>query len=106
MLKTFLRDMLTYSPTKLLPALTGFITAPILTRLLLPAEYGNYVLALGVSDFLFALACSGLASVPVRFFPAYKAKSELGTFFVSLGLYASTVIAAVSMVSFSALLLL
>jgi len=106
MLRTFLRDMLTYLPTKLLPALTGFITAPILTRLLLPAEYGNYILALGASEFLFALACSGLASVPVRFFPAYKAKSELGTFFVSLGLSASTVIAAVSMVSLSALLLL
>jgi len=100
MLKAFVRDMVAYLPSKLLPALTGFITAPILTRLFPPAEYGNWALAVGVSDFLFALACSGLGSVPVRFFPAYKAKSELGVFFVTLSVSSGTVIAVASAVSF------
>jgi len=98
--------MLTYLPTRLLPALTGFITAPILTRLFLPAEYGDYALALGVSDLLFALACSGLGSVPIRFFPAYKTEPELSVFFATLSGSVGMVITAASMVSFSALFLL
>jgi len=106
MLKTFVRDMVTYLPSKLLPALTGFITAPILTRLFLPAEYGNYALALGVSGFLFALTCSGFGASVIRFFPVYQAKSEVGVFFVILSGSVGMVITAVSMISFSALLLL
>lgn len=106
MLKAFVRDMLTYLPSKLLPALTGLITAPILTRLFLPAEYGHYALALGVSGFLFALACSGFGAGVVRFFPAYKVKSELGVFFATLSGSVGMAIAAVSAVSFSALFLL
>jgi O-antigen/teichoic acid export membrane protein len=100
MLKTLVRHTITYLPSKLLPALTGFITAPILTRLFLPAEYGYWALALGVVDFLFALACSGVGSVPFRFLPAYKTRSELGVFFVTLGVLSGIVIAVVSAVSF------
>jgi O-antigen/teichoic acid export membrane protein len=103
MLKTFVRHMVAYLPSKLLPALTGFITAPILTRLLLPAEYGNWALAAGVYEFLFALSCSGLASVPVRFFPAYRAKSELGVFFVTLSISLVMLIAITSTVGFLAI---
>ncbi len=106
MLKTFVRDMLTYLPSKLLPALTGVITAPILTRLFLPAEYGNYALALGVSGFLYALTCSGFGASVIRFFPAYKARSELGVFFATLSSSVGMAIAAVGAVSFSALFLL
>lgn len=106
MLQGFVRDMLTYLPSKLLPALTGFISAPILTRLFLPAEYGNYALALGVSSFLFALACSGLGSIPIRFFPAYEAESKLGVFFATLGISTGTVIAVTAGVSFFMLFML
>lgn len=100
MLKTFVMHMVAYLPSKLLPALTGFITAPILTRLLLPAEYGNWALAAGVYELLFALSCSGLASLPVRFFPAYRARSELGVFFVTLSISLVIVIAITSTVGF------
>ena len=106
MLKTFVRHMVAYLPSKLLPALTGFITAPILTRLLLPAEYGNWALAAGVYELLFALSCSGLASVPVRFFPAYRAKSELGVFFVTLSISLVMLIAITSTVGFLAIFML
>jgi O-antigen/teichoic acid export membrane protein len=106
MQKIFLKDMLTYLPSKLLPALTGFITAPILTRLFLPAEYGYYALAVGAYDLLFALACSGLASVPNRFYPAYKAESKLGVFFASLSLPTGVAIAVTSILSFLALFVL
>ena len=79
-----LKDMATYLPAKLLPALTGVISAPILTRLFPPGEYADYALALGISDLLFALGCSGFASGVVRFFAAYRARSAVGSFFYNL----------------------
>jgi O-antigen/teichoic acid export membrane protein len=99
MIKRFVRDMLTYLPSQVLPALIGLITAPILTRLLLPAEFGNWALATGVSDFLFAFVCSGIGSAAFRFFPAYKARSDLNSFFASLMVMLSLVIVGASVVS-------
>jgi O-antigen/teichoic acid export membrane protein len=51
-LRKFVKDMAIYAPSQFLPALTAFITTPILTRLFLPAEYGYWALALSVSSFL------------------------------------------------------
>lgn len=100
MLERFIKDILTYLPSKFLPALTGLITAPILTRLLIPAEYGNWALAIGVSDFLFALACSGIGASVIRFFPAYRTRSELDYFFVSLISTTGLTIIVASLLSF------
>ncbi len=85
MIGRFIRDLTIYLPSKVLPALTAFITAPIVTRLLAPADFGNYALAVGVYDFLFALACSGLGAGAVRFYSAYKARGQLRPFFFVLG---------------------
>jgi O-antigen/teichoic acid export membrane protein len=106
MLSKFLKDLVTYLPSKLLPALTGFITAPILTRLLTTTEFGNYALAIGLYEFLFALTCSGLGAGAVRFYPMYKTKGRLGAFFSSLGLSVGVAIAAGCAVSFLVLGLL
>lgn len=104
--KTFVTDMVTYLPSKLLPALTGLITVPILTHLFSPSAFGDYVLALGVSDFMFALSCSGFGSAALRFFPEYKAKSELRGFFASLSLSMGMVMACVVAISLTALFVL
>jgi O-antigen/teichoic acid export membrane protein len=85
MLSRFTKDLVIYLPSKLLPALTGFITAPILTRLLTTSEFGSYALAVGMYEFLFALTCSGLGAGAVRFYSMYKAEGRLGAFFSSLG---------------------
>jgi len=98
--------MAIYSPSKILPALTAFITTPILTRLFLPAEYGYWALALSVSTFLVALAASGFGSAAIRFYPAYRAESNLNVFFAALGASLGTVITLVAGVSFLALFLL
>lgn len=98
MLSKFIKDMARYSLSQLLPALTSFITTPILTRLFLPAEYGDWALALSVCSFLVALTVSGLGSAVIRFYPAHKARSSLGTFFITLFVFsiAITVIIAVA----------
>ena len=91
MLGKFIKDMAKYSLSQLLPALTSFITTPILTRLFLPAEYGNWALALSVSSFLVALTVSGLGSAVIRFYPAYKANSSLKTFFTTMSIFAGLI---------------
>jgi O-antigen/teichoic acid export membrane protein len=106
MLKSFTKDIITYMPSKLLPALTGFITAPILTRLFLPEEYARYALAKGVSDFFFALAASGVASVPIRFLPAYQSESDRSVFMTTLGVSVAAIVAVVALIGGVALLLL
>lgn len=104
MFKSFLRDMLIYLPTKVLPPLTSLITTPILTRIFLPDEYGDWALAVGVTDFLFALAMSGIGTAALRFFPAYKAKDNLNGFFSNV--LAMTALAAGGMSFLSAMGLL
>lgn len=106
MLKKFVKDLAVYSPSQFLPALTAFITTPILTRLFLPAEYGFWALAASVSSFLVALAVSGLGSGVIRFYPSYKVKSRLDVFFATLGASVGTVIAVVASFSFLTLFLL
>lgn len=105
-LSDLMASLAAYLPSKLLPALTGFITAPILTRLFLPAQYGDYALAMGLVDFLYAVACSGFGSAAVRFFPVYRAKGSLGVFFSSLLSDLVLVIVTVSVVGISCLYLL
>lgn len=105
-LERFAGHYMKYLPSKLLPALTGFISLPILTRLFTPTEYGNWALVTGISDLLFAFAISGLGSIPVRHLPAYEARSELRTFFATLGVCIGGVVLAVGALSFVALLLM
>jgi len=99
MQETFLKKLLSYLPSKLLPALIGFVVTPIVTRLFLPDEYGYWVLALVLADFLYALSCSGIGSGVYRFFAAYKVKSELNTFFATFGFAIATTVLPVSAIS-------
>lgn len=98
--------MAIYSPSQFLPALTAFITTPILTRLFPPAEYGYWALAASISAFLVALAVSGLGSAVLRFFPAYEAKSTLNAFFATLTVSIGAVVVVVGGISFLSLVLL
>jgi O-antigen/teichoic acid export membrane protein len=82
--RNFNRLLLTYLPARLLPALSGLILTPWITHLFNPAEYGYWALAAGVSDFLYALACSGIGAGVIRFFEAYRLKSQEDEFFASL----------------------
>lgn len=99
MIKTFIKDMLTYLPTKLLPALTSLITTPIFTRLFLPDEYGDWALATSLTAFLYAFSMSGVGAAVLRFFPAYKAKSDLNTFFTNLLVLIGLIVVVIGSIS-------
>jgi O-antigen/teichoic acid export membrane protein len=104
-LRKFVKDIAIYSPSQFLPALTAFITTPILTRLFPPAEYGYWALAASVSGFLVSLAASGFGSAAIRFYPVYKAKATLSVFFATLGVSVGSAITVVSAISVLTLLL-
>lgn len=75
------RDLLTYLPAKALPALAAFITVPIYTRLFAPDEFGNYVLAVAVGEFLLVVLIEAFGLGAIRFFSAYQRKSSLSNYF-------------------------
>ncbi len=81
MQRRVIKDLLAYLPSKILPALTAFITVPIFTRLFAPDQYGNYNLAIGVSEFLIAGTVTGFAAAAVRFYAAYELKEKLSDYF-------------------------
>jgi O-antigen/teichoic acid export membrane protein len=106
MLKRFIRDLLTYMPSRVLPGLTAFITTPLLTRLFPPAEYGYWALASSTSSFLVALSISGFGSAVLRYYQIYKTKATLNVFFATLGVSIVAAIMVVTGIGFLSLLFL
>jgi O-antigen/teichoic acid export membrane protein len=94
----------TYLPAKLLPALTPFITVPILTHLFAPDEYGRYSLAFGVSELLLAATSTGFAAGAVRFYTVYKLESNLPAYFSTLFLSVGGIVLAACGLSGAALI--
>lgn len=81
MQKRITKDLLTYLPGQALPALAAFITVPIYTRLFLPKEYGNFILAVTITEFLLLATTTGFGQAAVRFYSNFKLKSGLSSYF-------------------------
>jgi O-antigen/teichoic acid export membrane protein len=69
-------DLLRYLPSQAIPALIAFVTIPIITRLLSPAEYGDYRLVLAAVA-AFGAAGGWLAAAVYRFFPSMELSGGL-----------------------------
>jgi O-antigen/teichoic acid export membrane protein len=69
-------DLFRYLPAQVIPALIAFVTIPIITRLLSPAEYGDYRLVLAAVA-AFGAAGGWLAAAVYRFFPAAEMSDGL-----------------------------
>ena len=67
MSKQILGDVFIYLPAKLLPAIIGILTIPVLTHLLSPVEYGKYVLGATSLSLISVVCISGLVSIVLRF---------------------------------------
>ena len=79
MIKNLFKDIAQYFPSMAIPALVGIVALPIITRLFLPADYGNYVLVIATVSILSALAGWVSMSV-VRFYPAYEKDGKIAEF--------------------------
>lgn len=95
LMKKFIGDFLKYTPSSFIPALIGFLTIPILTKLFAPSDYGNYVLAISVVGF-FAMIIQTLLGTPItRFFYSNKENENLESFYdtiVSLSITSTIIV--------------
>ncbi|MFX0203398.1 MAG: polysaccharide biosynthesis C-terminal domain-containing protein [Candidatus Hodarchaeota archaeon] len=82
MIKNLFIDLTKYLPSKAVPAMVRIVSLPIITRLFLPSEYGNYVFVMVTISFLSTF--SGWVNMSlIRFYPAYE-KNAKGEEFVGL----------------------
>ena len=99
MKKHFIKDLAKYAPSQLLPALTAFITTPILTRLLAPGEYGYWAQASSLAGLLVAFTATAMGSAVLRLYPAYEANSTLNVFFGTVGVSVAVIVTFVAALS-------
>jgi O-antigen/teichoic acid export membrane protein len=72
-------DMVRYLPSQVLPALIAFLAIPVLTRLLSPAEFGDYRLILAAVGG-FGAAGAWIAAAVYRSFPEMEISDRLDGF--------------------------
>lgn len=77
----FVKNLIKYFPSKIIPALMGFLTLPLLTQLFDPGDYGNYVLVLTLVNILSLILTSLWGTSIVRFYSNYKKNKKLNYFF-------------------------
>ncbi len=77
--KSLFRDIVDYLPAKVLPAIVGVVALPIITRLLPPADYGNYILVISAISFLSMIA-GWVGMAVLRFYPAYEKDGKVAEF--------------------------
>lgn len=80
MIKDLIKDMGKYLPAQIIPAIIGFISIPIITRLFPPGEYGNYVLVIATVGVLSTIV-GWLSMSIIRFYPAYERDGKLDEFY-------------------------
>lgn len=83
MTEGFLKDIFKYMPAQVVPGIVGFVSIPIITRLFLPQEYGNYSLVMATVMVLTTLL-GWLTMSIIRFYPAYERDKKLDYFFGSI----------------------
>ncbi|MEM3627526.1 MAG: flippase [Candidatus Bathyarchaeia archaeon] len=94
--KRFWIDFVTYAPSQFIPALIGFISVSILTRLISPEQYGQYVLVMTTVSLLTIL--TGWVPMSfIRFYPAAEHNGQLGRLCTSalIGLIGSVLIVSI-----------
>ena len=98
MTKDFLKDMVKYLPAQIAPAIVGFISIPVITRLFPPADYGNYSLVMATL-MIFTTLLSWLLLSITRFYPVYERDKKLDIFYGNIFSLSIISIIAISLAS-------
>jgi O-antigen/teichoic acid export membrane protein len=80
MIKDFVKDAIKYLPAQVVPGIVGFISIPIITRLFVPEDYGNYTLVMATVAVLTTIL-GWLPTSIIRFYPAYERNRKLDMFY-------------------------
>lgn len=83
MFKDFFKDALKYVPAQVVPAIVGFFSIPILTRLFSPQEYGDY--SVTMTTVMFLITFTGWLPMGIfRYYAAYERDDQLDIFYGSI----------------------
>lgn len=102
MIKDFAKDMFKYLPAQIVPAIIGFISIPIITRLFSSDDYGNYSLVVATIGVLTTLL-GWLPMSIIRFYPVYERDRRLDIFYgniTKLVFISIAIVAAVFLIFF------
>lgn len=80
MTKNFVKDLIKYLPSQIIPGIVGFISIPIITRLFTAHDYGQYSLIMAAVGALIALV-GWLPLSVIRYYPVYERDNRLDLFY-------------------------
>jgi len=71
MLRAFLKDLIRYIPSQVLPGFIAFLSVPVITRLVSPGDYAYYTLVMA-TVMIFTTICGWVGMGVIRFYVLYK----------------------------------
>lgn len=83
MTKYFIKDMVCYLPSQVVPGIVGLVSIPIFTRLFPPIDYGNYNLVL-TTVMILNILIGWLPVSITRFHPGYERENKLDYFYMNI----------------------
>ena len=83
-LKAIFRDMLKYSPSKIIGMLGNAIIVPVYTSLLSPDEYGLYSLSIALLSFLCIIFSDWVGLSGLRFFKHHQMTQDMPKYLTTL----------------------
>ena len=86
MIRAFVKDLLLYLPSQIVPAIVGLIAIPIITRLFSPEEYGNYILVMATVSVVVIIVGWLPASI-IRFYPTCKRDGKIRELYGAVALW-------------------
>jgi O-antigen/teichoic acid export membrane protein len=103
MFEAVFKDMLKYLPAMVVPAIVGFLSIPIFTRLFSPQAYGNYSIVMA-TVMVMSTILGWLPMGVIRFYPAYKKEKRLHSFETSV--FCSNLVSILALLAISSVVLL
>ncbi|MBN1694609.1 lipopolysaccharide biosynthesis protein [candidate division WOR-3 bacterium] len=76
----FVRDLLKYLPSMVVPALIGLVTIPIVAHFFTPEDYGQYILV-KITISVLLIIIGWLSMAILRFYPEYEKNNRIEEFY-------------------------
>jgi O-antigen/teichoic acid export membrane protein len=103
MITAFAKDFIRYVPSRIIPGVFAILIIPLITRLMAPEDYGQYVIVISTVSFFGIIATEWIAMSITRFYPVYEKESQLHIFYGTI--LKMTVISTLLISSFTFLLI-
>ncbi len=101
----FVKDMVKYLPSQVVPGFVALVSIPVVTHIFPPAEYGNYSLA-AATVMILTTFFGWLPTSVIRYYPAYERENRLAAFNVTILRLAVIATIGVTVIYYASLVLM